>query len=209
MGMFTTSKKDLVFFELFADYMEKTCSASAILEEVFKEYREDDTRIIEINKYEHECDAKVHEIVNLLNRSFVTPIDRDDIFLITQVLDNIMDNIDAVAQRLELFSIHQIRSDTIEIAQLITKSTKVLSVAVGELKCLKTSKIIHDRIVEVNKLENEGDAAYNKVMKNLFAEEKDPIEIIKWKEIIEMMESTLDACEEVAELIEGIVSKNA
>jgi len=207
--MFKTSKKDLVFFDLLSDDIDKTCKAAKMLEDLFTNYKDTDAKIDVIARYETDCDITIHKIIDLLNRSFVTPIDRDDIFTITKVLDDITDNIEAVAQCLRLFSIKKIRPATIELAQLITKCTQVLREAVDELKSLKTSTILHDKIVEVNKLENEGDVLYNKIMKNLFSKETDPIELIKWKEIVETMESTLDACEEAADVLEGIVSKNA
>jgi uncharacterized protein Yka (UPF0111/DUF47 family) len=94
------------------------------------------------------------------------------------------------------------------MARLITNATSVLSDVVGELKQFKTSKIMQQKIIEVNHIENDGDETYNKIIQDLFSKEQNPVEIIKWKEIIENMESTLDACEDIANMIEGIVSKN-
>jgi uncharacterized protein len=206
--MFKTTKKDLIFFDLFSVVMDDTCKAAEILQDLFTNYIDIDDKIKAIEKLEHSCDRTIHDIIEHLNRSFITPIDREDIFLIAKEIDNIIDNIEATAQGLRLFSITKIRPQTVEMAQLITQSATVLSVVVGELKQFKTSKIMQQKIIEVNHIENDGDEAYNKIMQELFSKEQNPVEIIKWKEIIENMESTIDACEEVANMIEGIVSKN-
>lgn len=206
--MFKTTKKDLIFFDLFSVVMDDTCKAAEILQELFTEFTDIDDKIRAIEKLEHSCDRTIHDIIEHLNRSFITPIDREDIFTIAKEIDNIIDSIEATAQGLRLFSIKRIRPQSLEMANLITQCTKVTSVVVEELKHMKTSKIMQNRIIEVNHIENEGDEAYNKIIQELFSKEQDPVEIIKWKEIIENMESTLDACEDIANMIEGIVSKN-
>jgi uncharacterized protein len=208
VAMFKTTKKDLIFFDLFSVVMDDTCKAAEILQELFTDYTDIDDKIQAIEKLEHSCDRTIHDVIEHLNRSFITPIDREDIFLIAKELDNIIDSIEATAQGLKLFLITRIRPQSIEMVHLITQCTKVLSAVVGELKHMKTSKIMQNKIIEVNHIENEGDETYNKIMQELFSKEQNPVEIIKWKEIIEGMESTLDACEDVANMIEGIVSKN-
>jgi len=206
--MFKTTKKDLIFFDLFSVVMDDTCKAADILQELFTNYTDIDDKIHAIEKLEHSCDRTIHDIIEHLNRSFITPIDREDIFTIAKVLDNIIDSIEATAQGLRLFSITRIKPQSIEMAQLITNCTKVLSIVISELHQMKTSKVMQQKIIEVNHIENEGDETYNRIIQDLFTKEQNPVEIIKWKEIIENMESTLDACEEVANMIEGIVSKN-
>jgi uncharacterized protein len=208
VAMFKTTKKDLIFFDLFSVVMDDTCKAAEILQDIFTDFTDIDDKISSIEKLEHSCDRTIHDIIEHLNRSFITPIDREDIFLIAKELDNIIDSIEATAQGLKLFSITRIRQQSIEMARLITQCTKVLSIVVGELKHMKTSKIMQNRIIEVNHIENEGDETYNKIIQELFSKEQNPVEIIKWKEIVENMESTLDACEDIANMIEGIVSKN-
>lgn len=206
--MFKTTKKDLIFFDLFSVVMDDTCKAAEILQDLFINYTDIDDKIESVEKLEHSCDRTIHDIIEHLNRSFITPIDREDIFLIAKELDNIIDSIEETVQGLRLFSITKIKPQAVEMARLITKCTNELSVVVGELKHFKTSKIMQERIIEVNHIENEGDETYNKIIQELFTKEQNPVEIIKWKEIIEDMESTLDACEDIANMIEGIVSKN-
>jgi uncharacterized protein Yka (UPF0111/DUF47 family) len=120
-----------------------------------------------------------------------------------------MDNIESTAFGLKLLNIDVIREESFEMTELIVKCTQELREVISELKKMKTSKIIQTKIIEVNRIENQGDEAYRRIITNLFSMEKDTIEIIKWKEIYEYMEKTLDACEDVANIIEGIVSKNA
>lgn len=208
VNMFKTTSKDLIFFDLFSVVMDDTCKAADILNDLFTNYSEIDSKIQAIEKLEHSCDRTIHDIIEHLNRSFVTPIDREDIFIIAKNLDNIIDNIEETAQSLRLFTITKIRPETLQMAVGISKSTKVLSTLVGELKHMKTSKNMQSLIIEVNKIENEGDEIYNSIIQNLFNKEQNPVEIIKWKEIVEHMEQTLDSCEDVANMIEGVVSKN-
>ncbi|CDZ24977.1 putative phosphate transport regulator [[Clostridium] cellulosi] len=206
--MFKTTKKDLIFFDLFSVVMDDTCKAAEILQNLFTNYNDIDEKIGAIEKLEHSCDRTIHDIIEHLNRSFITPIDREDIFLIAKTLDDIIDNIEATAQALKLFMITRIRPQTVEMARLVTQCTRVLAEVVGELKVMKTSKTLQPKIIEVNNIENQGDETYNRIIQELFAKEQNPVEIIKWKEIIESMESTLDTCESIANMIEGIVSKN-
>lgn len=206
--MFKTSKKDMIFYDLFSTVMTDTCKAAELLEDLLTNYVDVDDKILAIEKLEHSCDKTIHDIIEQLNRSFITPIDREDLFLIAKEIDKIIDSIEETAQSLKLFSIKKIKPESIEMTKLSTQSTKVLAVVVDELKHMKTSKIMQDKIIEVNHIENIGDDTYNKIVSELFNNEKDPIEIIKWKEIFEDMESTLDNCEDIANMIEGIVSKN-
>ncbi|MEG6571244.1 DUF47 family protein [[Clostridium] cellulosi] len=208
VAMFKTTKKDLIFFDLFSVVMDDTCKAAEILQNLFTNYNDIDEKIGAIEKLEHSCDRTIHDIIEHLNRSFITPIDREDIFLIAKTLDDIIDNIEATAQALKLFMITRIRPQTVEMARLVTQCTRVLAEVVGELKVMKTSKTLQPKIIEVNNIENQGDETYNRIIQELFAKEQNPVEIIKWKEIIESMESTLDTCESIANMIEGIVSKN-
>jgi predicted phosphate transport protein (TIGR00153 family) len=209
LNMLKPRKNDQVFFELFIKVIDDTCIAAEKLENLFKDYSDADNKIRSLEEFEHSCDRTVHDLIDHLNHSFITPFDREDIFLITKVIDNIMDNIESTAFDLELLNIQEIRSESFAMAELIVKCTKELRCVVGELNHMKTSKTIQKEIIEVNRIENQGDEVYRNSIKNLFSSEKDPIEIIKWKEIYEYMEKTLDACEDVANIIEGIVSKNA
>lgn len=143
--MFKTTKKDLVFFDLLSSMMEDTCVAADLLLDLLTNYNDVDNKIKEIEKYEHKCDKTVHELVNELNRSFITPIDREDIFDLTKAMDNITDNIEFAAQRLNLFAIQEIRPRAVETAKLISSCVKELKVVVDEMKQMRTSKLLRRR----------------------------------------------------------------
>ena len=209
LNMLKPRKSDQVFFELFSHVIDDTCIAAEKLDELFRDYSQSDDKILALEEHEHRCDRTVHDLIDHLNHSFITPFDREDIFLITKVIDNIMDNIESTAFGLKLLNIEKIRVESLEMTGLIVKCAKELSIVIGELKNMKSSKVLQTKIIEVNRIENQGDVVYRRVIRDLFSSEKDPIEIIKWKEIYENMEKTLDACEDVANIIEGIVSKNA
>lgn len=208
LNMFKPKKSDQIYYDLFSLVLTDTCTAAERLENLFKDISRIDEILQELEDYEHKCDRTVHDLIDHLNHTFITPFDREDIFYIIKIIDDIMDNIESTAFGLKLMNIDKIRPESLEMTKLIVECTRVLKIVVDELKNMKNSKILRSKIIEVNRIENQGDDVYRKVMRELFTEETAPLEIIKWKEIYENMEVTLDACENVANIIEGIVSKN-
>lgn len=206
--MFKTTKRDLVFFDLFSSVMDDTCRAAQLLEELFRDHRDVERGISQIEDLEHDCDKIIHDLIEHLNRSFVTPLDREDIFLLAKMIDDIIDSIESTAHRLRLFHIDVVRPDAVRMVSLITSCTNELRDVVAELRHFKTTRILQPKVIEVNRIENQGDEVYRFSIEALFTAEKNPVEIIKWKEIFEYMEKTLDACEDVANTIEGVVTKN-
>lgn len=207
--MLRITKKEAVFFKLFSEAVEKSFQASKALEELMNNYEDVENKVKAISNMEHECDLQTHNIFKHLNAAFITPIDREDIFLITKELDNIADNIDEVANRFIMYNVKEIKKEAIEISRLITLSIKELSELMEELVHLKISDKLKKKIIEINRLENQGDIIFREAVKKLFAEEKDPLEVIKWNGILAYLEKALDACEEVANIIEGVVMKHA
>lgn len=206
--MFRTTKKEQVFFDLFACTMDDICKAAALLGDLMTNYTDIDAKVHAIEELEHTCDIHFHNMMEQINKAFITPIDREDIFAISKQLDDIADNIESTAHRFVLFNIETIRPEAIEMGKLIIKCTDELKSVIEDLKNMKKSKTLHKKIIEVNNIENQGDMLYRDFIMNLFME-KDSIDILKWKEIFEFMESTLDACEDVANVIEGVVMKHA
>ena len=207
--MFRITPKEGIFFELFANTAADTCQAANMLEELMNNYVDVTNKIRAIEEIEHKCDSHVHKMLEQLNRSFITPIDREDIYMIAKELDNITDYIESTAHRFRMFNVTSIREDAKLLAKLIVQCTKELMNVMAELKKMKTSKILKEKIIEVNRIEDEADEIFRSAMQRLFVSESNPIEVIKWKEIYEYLENTLDACEDVANLIEGVVMKNA
>lgn len=207
--MFRITAKEGVFFELFTQTAADTCQAAKLLEMLMDNYVGVSEKIGAIEELEHKCDGHVHKMLELLNRSFITPIDREDIYLIAKELDNITDDIESTAHRFRMFNVTEIRDEAKQMGKLIVQCTEELREVMSELKRMKTSKRLREKIIEVNRIENEGDEIFRSAMQGLFVSESNPIEVIKWKEIYEYLENTLDACEDVADIIEGVVMKNA
>src|SRR5512141_2291659 len=160
----------------------------------------------EIKEVEHKCDFITHEIIQRLNRTFVTPLDREDIHTLARRLDDVMDAIDASASMIRLYQIKLVRFGARELARTISVSAEQMQLA---MKVLEARKGVTEAAVEINRLENEADRIHSEAVRQLFAEERDPIAIMKWKEILDILESATDRCEDVANVLEGVVVKHA
>jgi predicted phosphate transport protein (TIGR00153 family) len=160
----------------------------------------------EIKELEHKCDTLTHPIIQRLNTTFVTPIDREDIHALAKSLDDVMDAIDASAKVIRLYKIGTVRYGARELAHVVSVSVDQVRLA---LEALEKKTGVAQRAVEINRLENEADRIHEEALRRLFDEERDPIMIIKWKEILDFLEEATDCCEDVANLLEGVVVKNA
>jgi predicted phosphate transport protein (TIGR00153 family) len=206
--MFRVTSKEEKFFDMFVDTAENTCKAARQLHELMTNYTSIREKVNSIEETEHECDRHIHKIMKQVNSSFITPIDREDINEIAKMLDNITDAIEAVAHRFNMFNVESITQDAVKMVKLIVDCTQELKGVMAEMKNMKTSKTLQAKIIEVNRLEDEGDAIFRNAVAKLFVTKKDPVEVIKWKEIYELLENTLDACEDVANIVEGVVMKH-
>ena len=159
----------------------------------------------EIKEAEHQCDFLTHEIIQRLNKTFVTPIDREDIHELARTLDDVMDAIDSAAALIPLYRIDKVRPGARELTHVILKQTDELRAAV---EALEGRKGVLERTIEINRLENEADRIHKNAIGLLFDEEKDPIVVVKWKEILDVLEEATDACEDVANLLENVVVKH-
>jgi predicted phosphate transport protein (TIGR00153 family) len=160
----------------------------------------------EIKEVEHKCDHLTHQIISRLNTTFVTPIDREDIHALAKSLDDVMDAVDASAKVIRLYKIGTVRYGARELAHVVSLSVDQVKHA---LEVLDKKTGVAQRAVEINRLENEADRIHEEALRRLFDEERDPIMIIKWKEILDFLEEATDRCEDVADLLEGVVVKNA
>ena len=207
--MFRPTSKEERFFDYFIETSEIICQAASLLDDLTNNYVNVNEKIKSIEDAEHACDTIVHKILNELNKAFITPIDREDIYLIARELDNITDDIEAAAQRFGMYNVQKVRPEAVVLSKLIVNATKELKNVILEMKNMKKSKCLQEKIIEVNNIEDEADTAFRDAMTNLFLSEKDAVEVIKWKEIIDFFENTIDACEDVANIIEGVVMKHA
>jgi predicted phosphate transport protein (TIGR00153 family) len=194
------------FFDLFEQQGANIVAAARTLEELVRDYPDAKAKYQRIRDLEHAGDTLTHELVKRLNTTFITPIDREDIYALASRLDDVLDLIDAVAERLLLYRISTPTPGCVDMAKIIVEIAEETDRAV---RCLRTlSPFYHKHCVEVNRLENEADRRLRDLLAALF-DGTDPIEIIKWKELYETMEEVTDRCEDVVNVIEGIVLKMA
>jgi uncharacterized protein Yka (UPF0111/DUF47 family) len=159
----------------------------------------------EIKEVEHKCDFLTHGIIQRLNRTFVTPLDREDIHALARSLDDVMDAIDAAATLIRLYRLESVRFGTRELATNITSCTKEVRLS---LDALAEHKGVTTHAVEINRLENEADRTHQEAVGRLFQDEKDPLMVMKWKETLDLLEAATDRCEDVANVLEGVVVKH-
>ena len=158
----------------------------------------------EIKEVEHKCDFLTHGIIQRLNRTFVTPLDREDIHELARSLDDVMDSIDASATLVRLYRLETVRFGARELAQIISASTHQVRLA---LDALEKQKGLLGHAVEINRLENEADRVHQQAVRQLFDEEHDPLTVMKWKEALDFLEDATDRCEDVANVLEGVMVK--
>lgn len=194
------------FFDDFVAMAEQIRVGAAMLEEMLAPDRPIWDKADQIKEVEHKCDFLTHEIIQRLHRTFVTPLDREDIHDLARSLDDVMDAIDDSAAVVRLYSIERVRPDARELVRIIKASTDEM---VKALKALERRDGVAGPAVEINRLENEADRVHYAAVRRLFEEERDPIVIMKWKEILDFLEEATDRCEDVANAVEGIVVKHA
>jgi uncharacterized protein len=197
--------RDEQFFELFNRMADEIRVAAGHLEEMLATDPPDTSKVELIRDAEHRCDALTHDTIQRLHRTFVTPFDREDLYALAAALDNVMDAIDHAAVLVRLYRITKVRPGARELTHTVSGSTARLHDA---LEALEKRKPVQPHAVEINRLENEADRAYQEALQALFDTETDPILIIKWKEVFDMLELITDACEDVANVIEGVVVKH-
>jgi predicted phosphate transport protein (TIGR00153 family) len=194
------------FFDDFTGLAEQIRVGAGMLEDMLVPDRPIWDKADEIKEVEHKCDFLTHEIIQRLHRTFVTPLDREDIHTLARTLDDVMDAIDSAAAIVRLYQIEKVRQDARELAHLVRTSSEQVVIA---MRALERRTGVAAPAVEINRLENEADRAHQNAVRRLFEEERDPIVIIKWKEILDFLEAATDRCEDVANVLEGVVVKHA
>jgi predicted phosphate transport protein (TIGR00153 family) len=197
--------RDQQFFVLFGQMADEIRAAAVLLEGLLAADPPDESKADLIKDAEHRCDALTHDAIQRLHRTFVTPFDREDLYALATSLDDVMDAIDHAATIVRLYRIHHVRAGARELAHTVTVSTERIHAA---LDALAAKKPVQPHAVEINRLENEADRVYQEAVRTLFDVETDPIQIIKWKELFEVLEQITDCCEDVANVIEGVVVKH-
>ena len=205
MGFSLLPKED-EYFTFFTQMGEKIQEASNLLIEMLEHPTDEHEAFTKrIKDVEHQCDEITHKMTTKLNKSFITPFDREDIYHLAVALDDICDYIDAGARAIVMYDIGEANDHTLHLAKVIQQLGIEISKAVS---MLKKPDSINTHFVEIHRLENEADEIYFRAMKELFKDATDPLKVIKWKEIYEILEYATDRCESVANIIESIVLKH-
>ena len=197
---------DREFFDLFEREGANIVHAAELLDEMLASYPESADLAGEIRAAEHEGDHLTHDVIKRLNQTFVTPIDREDILHLTSALDDIVDYIEEVADYLGLYKIEAPMSQAQRLAGVLCDATRQLAAAIPLIREFKN---ISAQMVEVHRLENEGDRLVREAIASLFEIGIDPMVVIRWKDIFERLENAIDSTERAAFILEGIVIKNA
>jgi predicted phosphate transport protein (TIGR00153 family) len=197
------------FYDFFEKDVANLVTAAKELMDFFADYNDVETKVLRFVELEHEGDTITHQIIGQLHRTFVTPLDREDIALLANSLDDVMDFIEAAARTALLYRIAQPTGRARELAAIIVKMITELDRAIPLLRHRNKFKQILEHCVEVNRLENEADNVHHAALGELFDNGSDIAGIIKWREIYELLESAADRGEDVANVLEGIVMKNA
>jgi predicted phosphate transport protein (TIGR00153 family) len=202
--------KEEKFSDQFEALADKIQEGGELFLDLMINYRNVAEKVSRLKDIEHEADTITHGVFQKLHRTFITPLDREDIYALANRMDSIMDMIEASAMRMKLYRIKEPLPECRELALVLNESVALVRKVVYAMRHYKKdSKAILDMCVEINSLENEGDQLLRKSMVCLFERERNPIELIKWKEIFERIEEATDICEDVSNVIEGIILKHA
>lgn len=201
--------REEAFFEMFRAQAANVVVGAKLLKDLLEDYTDVDQKRMHIEKCESAGDEIAHKIIEKLNTTFITPMDREDIHALTSALDDILDYINATSQRLQLYRVSSVTVDAVQLANVILRASEETEALVDSMEDLRNVKNMKGRWIEVNRLENEGDTISRNAIAGLFDTEKDPIEVIKWKELYEHLETAIDKCEDAANIVESVVLKNA
>ena len=201
--------KEMKFFDLFEASAQNIVKASQALKDMIETWQFIDSRAAEITELEHSGDTITHQIISLLHRTFVTPFDREDIAQLAHTMDDILDFIHAAADAMFIYKIKEPTERAKELAGIILQGADEVEKAVSGLRKRSQLKMVLERCVEINRLENMADRVYRAAIGELFDNTEDITLIMKWREIYEKMESATDRCEDVADVLEGVALKHA
>ena len=205
------NKKSFNYFNAFVDLSSGSLKAADLLIKTLHDFdvNQVEEKVKEMHVIEHNADLERHEIMNRLVKEFLPPIEREDIISLADNIDDVIDSIEDVLIRIEMFNVQNIRPEILKFTEVVMDCCKSMSAALKEFEHFKRSKTLHAAIIEVNRLEEVADQLYIKGVRDLFKTSKDPIELMIWTEIYRLLEKCCDNCEEVANDIENIVMKNS
>ncbi|MBE7464575.1 MAG: DUF47 domain-containing protein [Planctomycetes bacterium] len=202
--------KDKHFFDLFERAAENMVRTAELFKEMLTEFDRRQEILGAIREAEHRGDAITHETITRLDQTFITPLDREDIHHLIAETDEVVDLLDCAAQRIVLYKVSRPTEDYVKQAQIALETARMLAEAIRALRTLKKPEQLSDLLIRIHGWENKGDELYHAMLARLFEDYRhDPIFVIQWKELYELVESAIDACETVAHVIRSIMVKNA
>jgi hypothetical protein len=197
--------RETSFFDFFEQHAALTIEGTKELLSLVTTGANISTKCRRISDIEHETDTITHRCVEALHKTFITPIDRDSIHRLITRMDDVMDFVEAAAERIDLYEVTVMTPDVRDMADVLHRATLQVEAAMRGLRSMHEPQATLKLCIDINRLENEADAILRRSVARLFKEEKDPIMVIKWKEIYENLESATDRCEDVANIIEGVI----
>ena len=201
--------KGFNFFDILDKQVDYAVDAAVFLKELVSGGEINEDSLSKMRHIEHQGDDAAHTIIDQLNKTFITPFDREDIHSLTKELDDVTDMINTIVNRLVVYKISGVNKNLVKFSIVIEESVRAVSCAVKGMRNAKNPKAVSESCVEINRLENVGDSMRDEMLGELFENEKDPIVLIKWKEIYQDAETVLDICEDVAHIVDSILVKQA
>lgn len=198
------------YYDIFVEMVDHSCQAATMLHECLCNFRNDTLpeKMLEIHKIEHSADILQHQTTNRLAKEFITPIEREDIVTLASAIDDVTDHIEDVLMRAYMFNIQKVRQEAQGLSSVIMQCCQALKRMMQEFHNFRKSKSIQRLIVNINRLEEEGDTIYTEAMRSLYVNEKNPVKIIAWSQMFEQLEKCCDKCEDVADVVNCVIMKN-
>ena len=197
--------RDKLFWSAFTDHAQQTVSASLLLVEMLEHLDRRESLAAQIKELEHRGDQITHDTLQALHQTWITPLDRDEIHRLTTALDDVLDFLESASDRIALYEIREVRPEAIDLAKSLAASVGEIAKAVSMLTNMKEPRPLLDLCVSINKHEHDADQIFRRGLARLFNEKNDPIEVMKWRDILDALETATDRAEDVANIIEGIV----
>ena len=203
-------KQDSYYFETFVECVGHACNAAAIMQSTLQNFKPEELRnqLTTIHTEEHAADLKKHELLNNLVKAFITPLEREDIILLSQNIDEMVDQIEDILMRMYCDNVTVIRPDALELADLVVRCCCEVKSMMAEFHDFKRSKKLKSHVIQINTIEEEADEKFMACLRNLHTTCTDPIEVLTWHEIYYYFEKCVDACEHVADCVETVIMKN-
>lgn len=204
---FSLMPKASIFYQLLERLAVNAEKSVQLFKELIGSWNHAHPALQQLKDLEHDCDKIVHEIMVKLNKNFVTPIDREDIHHLAKEMDDVVDIVQGLSQRMVLFQVNSITSELKEMSSVLEEAIAIIVICVSQIKDLKEPSKLFELCIQVHTLENRGDRLFEIALGKLFDKGTDPLEVIKWKEIYSFLERGIDTCEDIADVIWGIVIK--